>query len=132
MAYNYEFPYTDPNLYNDDWLLSKMKELIAWMEETDAWKEEYEQAYQDFKNLISDIESGRFPPSVQEAFSKWMRENAIALVGEMVKCVFFEISLEGYFIAWIPDGWDDIIFNTTGLDISLALQPDYGHLVLSY
>lgn len=27
MAYNYEYPYVDPNRYNSDWLLSKMKEL---------------------------------------------------------------------------------------------------------
>ena len=27
MAYNYEYPYTDPNRYNDDWLLNKLKEL---------------------------------------------------------------------------------------------------------
>ena len=27
MAYNYEYPYTDPNRYNADWLLNKMKEL---------------------------------------------------------------------------------------------------------
>ena len=27
MAYNYEYPYTDPNRYNEDWLLNKMKEL---------------------------------------------------------------------------------------------------------
>ena len=27
MAYNYEYPYTDPNRYNDYWLLNKMKEL---------------------------------------------------------------------------------------------------------
>ena len=27
MAYNYEYPYTDPNRYNDDWILNKMKEL---------------------------------------------------------------------------------------------------------
>lgn len=27
MAYNYEYPYTDPNRYNSDWLLNKMKEL---------------------------------------------------------------------------------------------------------
>ena len=27
MAYNYEYPYTDTNRYNDDWLLNKMKEL---------------------------------------------------------------------------------------------------------
>lgn len=29
MAYNYEYPYTDPNRYNADWLLNKMKELDA-------------------------------------------------------------------------------------------------------
>ena len=27
MAYNYEYPYTDPNRYNVDWLINKMKEL---------------------------------------------------------------------------------------------------------
>lgn len=27
MAYDYEYPYTDPNRYNADWLLNKMKEL---------------------------------------------------------------------------------------------------------
>ena len=27
MAHNYEYPYTDPNRYNSDWLLNKMKEL---------------------------------------------------------------------------------------------------------
>lgn len=27
MAYNYEYPYTDANRYNSDWLLNKMKEL---------------------------------------------------------------------------------------------------------
>lgn len=29
MAYNYEYPYTDPNRYNADWLINKMKELEA-------------------------------------------------------------------------------------------------------
>ena len=27
MAYNYEYPYTDPNRYNDDWLINKIKEV---------------------------------------------------------------------------------------------------------
>lgn len=29
MAYNYEYPYTDPNRYNSDWILSKMKDIEA-------------------------------------------------------------------------------------------------------
>ena len=27
MAYNYEYPYTDPHRYNADWILNRMKEL---------------------------------------------------------------------------------------------------------
>ena len=131
MAFNYEFPYTDPNLYNDDWLLKKMKELLSWMEATDVWKTEYEQAYEDFKNLVEEIENGTFPKSITDAFTSWMQKNGLQLVGELVKMVFFGITDEGYFVAYIPEFWDDIIFNTTGYDISVA-GFDFGHLVLSY
>ena len=131
MAFNYEFPYTDPNLYNDDWLLSKMKELLVKMDELEAWKTEYEDAYEDFKKMVEDIEAGNFPASIRNAFSKWMRENALDLVGELVKMVFFGITDEGYFVAYIPEGWDDIIFNTTGYDIAVAGY-DFGHLTLSF
>lgn len=33
MAYNYEYPYTDPGLYNDDWLINKVKQLAAEWED---------------------------------------------------------------------------------------------------
>ena len=46
--------------------------------------------------------------------------------------IFVEISDAGYIVYNIPTGWDSITFNTTGLDIELPLQPEYGHLVLSY
>ena len=134
MAFNYEYPYTDPNLYNDDWLLKKMKDFLTWMEDTDVWKEEYKQAYEDYKQLIDDLESGNIPEPISSALKKWVQENSIEIVGEMVKCVFFEITPEGYFVAYIPDGWEDITFNTTYYDILLSAHPEYeyGHLVLSY
>ena len=131
MAFNYEFPYTDPNLYNDDWLLHKMKELLAFMENMEVWKTEYSQAYEDFKKMMEDIENGTFPDSIVRAFNSWMRRNALDLVGELVKMVFFGINEEGYWVAYIPEGWDDIIFNTTGLDITIP-GTEYGQLVLSF
>jgi len=131
MAFNYEFPYTDPNLYNDDWLLSKMRELLVKMDDLEAWKTEYQEAYEAFKQMVEDIEAGVFPESIRKAFENWMRKNAINLVGELVKLVFFGINDDGYWVAYIPEGWDDIIFNTTGLDIELAGY-DYGRLVLSF
>ena len=131
MAFNYEFPYTDPNLYNDDWLLSKMKDLVVKLGELEEWQQEFEGAYEELKKMIEDIENGTFPPSIRAAFEKWMRENALDIVGELVKMVFFGITDTGYFVAYIPEGWDDIIFNTTGYDIAVAGY-DFGHLTLSF
>lgn len=45
--------------------------------------------------------------------------------------IFVEITDSGYFVYYIPDGWNDIKFNTTGLDMSID-NYDYGRLVLSY
>lgn len=131
MAFNYEFPYTDPNLYNDDWLLKKVKELMEQVADLDTWREEFEDSYNAFMELMAQIEAGNFPESVEAGFAKWMRENAISLVGELVNMVFFGLTDDGYFIAYIPESWDDIIFNTTGLDI-IVPGVNYGHLTLSY
>lgn len=46
--------------------------------------------------------------------------------------IFVEITDAGYIVYYVPENWNDITFNTTGLDIELELQPNYGHLVLSY
>lgn len=50
MAYNYEYPYTDPNRYNADWLLNKVKELDAKVGNVmaGAIKEYLQQYYDEF------------------------------------------------------------------------------------
>ena len=45
--------------------------------------------------------------------------------------IFVEITDSGYFVYYIPESWDDITFNTTELDITIA-NTEYGRLVLSY
>ena len=60
MAYNYEYPYTDPNRYNDDWLLNKMKELDARLngivEETLALTKTYvDKRLETYQSQINNI-----------------------------------------------------------------------------
>lgn len=131
MAYNYEYPYVDPNRYNDDWLLKTVCEVISRVEALEKWKSAHESDYEELKSLYDDIISGNFPPSVVSAFNAWMAANAIDLVGELVKTVFFGLTESGYFVAYIPESWSDIVFKTSGYDISIA-NIDYGHLVLLY
>lgn len=45
--------------------------------------------------------------------------------------IFVEISDAGYIIYNIPERWDEIIFNTQGVDIDIE-GTEYGRLILSY
>ena len=45
--------------------------------------------------------------------------------------IYVDISDSGYIIYHIPESWNDIKFYTTGLDITVPAENEYGHLVLS-
>lgn len=45
--------------------------------------------------------------------------------------IFLEISEAGYIIYNIPESWNDITFETSGIDVTIP-NIEYGHLVLSY
>ena len=72
-----------------------------------------------------------------EKVKEWINNFDTSFVEELIKkyiatMILVEISNSGYIIYNIPESWKDITFNTTGLDIKLKIQPEYGHLVLSY
>ena len=126
----FEFPHT--RTYDSDlgWLIRNTKKLTEAVESLDAWKASHEQEYKALKDCCDAMMSGDFPPDFENALVKWMQENALDIVGELIKMVFFGLE-DGYFVTYIPESWSDIIFNTTGLDI-LVPGVDFGHLTLSY
>ena len=126
-----KYPYTDFHELNLDWVLKTVKELFAAVQQIDSWMDQHQAEYEELKALYDDIIAGNFPDSIKQAFTNWMNANALDLVGELVKLVIFNITDDGYFVAYIPESWDDIIFGTTGLDTGIPGY-DYGHLVLSY
>lgn len=125
------FPYTDFHELNLDTFLAKFKEFIERLDSLDAWKSEHEAEYQELKQLYDNIISGNFPDSMTQALERWVRQNGVDIIGELVKMVFFGITMDGYFVAYIPDSWDEITFGTTGLD-DFPAGVEYGHLTLSY
>ena len=126
------FPYTDFHELNLSWLIEKYKFILEALKKIDGWIENHEKEYEELKSYYDMLVSGNFPPEIEKAFENWMRKNALDLVGHMIDMVIFNITDDGYFVAYIPESWNMINFATTGLDIDLPIQPDYGHLVLSY
>lgn len=127
-----EYPYNDYANFNLDWIINKMKDLIKRVSDIETSDIERDKILNEINSYYEKIKNGNFPEEVKNAFAKWMRENANDLVGQMVKNVYFGLNDDGYFVAFIPDSWKDVVFNTTGLDITVALMPEYGHLILSY
>ena len=46
--------------------------------------------------------------------------------------IFIELDNSGNMIINIPESWNDIQFATTGLDIVVPLEQEFGHLVIMY
>ena len=130
MSY-FEFPHT--RTYDSDlgWLIKTLKEVCTLVESLEGWKTEHEAEYEQLKTLYDALMTGNYPPEVVNAFKTWAKANMPELLKEAVMSVWFGLNDEGYFVAFIPDSWSEIIFNTTGLDITIA-GVDYGHLTLSY
>ena len=67
----------------------------------------------------------------------WIENFDTTIIKELVDdyiatMIFIEITDSGYIVYYIPENWDDITFNTTGLDITISGYNEYGRLVLTY
>ena len=73
------------------------------------------------------IESG-FDDYYADKVAKWIDTHLKYIFDKIVKQVYFGLTLDGYFVAYIPDGWDDIVFDT-GIVYG---QDTYGRLILRW
>lgn len=129
MSY-FEFPHT--RTYDSDlgWLIKDVKSADDLIKNILQWISNTQPTIDDFKNLYDAIVSGNLPDGMTNGIKIWLQENALDLIGELVKMVFFGITDDGYFVAYIPESWSDIIFGTSGLD-DFPSGVEYGHLTLS-
>lgn len=91
--------------------------LIRFQEQIDELKKEFEK----FK------EHG-FDDYYAEQVKEWIANNLTYIFDNIIRQVYFGLTLEGYFVAYIPKGWDDIIFDT-GMQFG---ADTYGRLILRW
>ncbi len=129
-----EFPNSD--FYNSDLrqILVYVRKLIEGLDSLEHWRATHEYEYAELKALTDDInsrltqiENGDFPESLYNAMRNWWEANAVDLVGNLVKFVFFGLTLDGYFVAYIPENWNEIDFDTI-----VVPGDNYGKLCILY
>ena len=113
-----------PLVYDDSLsyyeVLCKVVEYINNLIETD-------------KVIFSDLQALRDELKVvQEWIDNYDTSYMEEIIAQYIKMVFFGLTDDGHFVAYIPDSWNDIQFSTSQYDDFTSLAPDYGHLILSY
>lgn len=125
------FPYTNFQDLNLDTLLIKMKETLETLQQMQEYVGGFDGRIKTLEYYIDRFENGNFSAAFLESLYKWLHDNVPEILSETVKQVWFGLTDSGHFIAYIPQSWSDIKFNTTGYDYYTELQTEYGHLVLS-
>ena len=95
----------------------KLNEMLKSMSELDSTIKSLQQAIAQIQKWIDDFDTS--------IISKWINEHLASMF-------YVEINDDGYFVIYIPEGWKDVTFRTSGWDEVLDPPLDYGHLILHY
>ena len=80
------------------------------------------------KDELDKVKNGDYVSLYIDSLSLWIDRNLKEMVSKIDKFVQFGISNDGYFVAYVPDNWNFIQFDTI-VDTSSTL---YGHLILNW
>ncbi len=86
------------------------------------------------KEIISDVGNLKAELTVVQEWVKNFEPNIVNEIIEkyIARGVYFGLTDAGNFVAYIPQSWVALRFNTSGYDIDIPCHPEYGRLVLSY
>ena len=73
------------------------------------------------------VEHG-FDDYYREQIEQWFKDNAWLLYQSIAKQVYFGLTDDGYFCAYVPDSWKEITFDTG----AVYGRSDYGRLILKF
>lgn len=113
--------YTNKLIENDNLIYSTLLEVNT----------DIETLKKDIKLLADELEkvkNGDYVSLYLDSIKNWIDDNIQNLVANIVKYVIFGLSTDGHFVAYIPESWEFINFDT-------IIEPDselYGHLVLRW
>lgn len=102
-------------------VLKKLNELIESLDTLPEEIKQIEAAIAQIEKWIKEFDT----TVIQELVEKWINDH-------LASSIYVEIDDGGYFHLYIPEGWRDITFKTSGWDYYLEPPLDYGHLVLLY
>lgn len=109
-------------------VIAEVNRLEESVEQQGSMIGELQDKVTEIEEEIEKIKNGEYIGNYIDALRDWIDKNLKCLFTRMVKYVFFGLTDDGHFAAYIPDCWRFLNFDTP-LDIQ---QKCYGHLILKW
>jgi hypothetical protein len=126
----------DPGMYDLRWMVSQIQSLTALVQGIAKGQESQGGNITALNSAMADLATAQ--KCIHERlndgdfengkFLEWADKNLPSMVTEMVRFVWFGLTPDGHFCAYVPANWGWLTFNT-GTDIT---ELEYGHLIITY
>lgn len=83
---------------------------------------------EELRKLLDDFIDHGFKDTFAALIIQWLDEHQKEVWEHLGKMVFFGLTMDGYFTAYVPNSWSDIVFDTGAIYGTY----EYGRLILCY
>lgn len=109
-------------------LCKTLSRLITYADMLGIQSDELGVLYETLASDFQTFKESGFDDYYRDQIEQWVNDNLETLYHLLVKQVYFGLTLDGHFVAYIPNSWDDIIFDT-GIVYG---EDTYGRLILRW
>ena len=120
------------DIYDKEQIIKHLCKLVhkvcCYAEQMGISVNEYIEQVENLEEQFEQFKESGFFDYYAAQINQWIQDNMERIISEAIKMVFFGLTDDGYFCAYIPKSWESIMFDTD-MDYS---EDDYGHLILKY
>lgn len=105
-----------------------IQQLIDQYGSTDSQIQKNADDIAELQELFRKFQESGFDDYYEQQVIKWIDDNIAILYQQLAKQVFFGLTSDGHFCAYVPDSWSDITFDTG----AVYGTETYGRLILRF
>lgn len=109
-------------------LCKQLHKLICYSNEIAKQLNLTDEEVQHLDELFTQFQESGFDDYYKAQIEQWINDNLETIFEHLAKQVFFGLTDDGHFCAYIPDSWSDIQFDTGMVYGNF----DYGRLILRF
>lgn len=107
-------------------LFDLLNKLVCYADNMGLQIDVNAQDIKDLQDAMQDLKDGGLLDYYENQIYQWIQDNMDALISASIKFVYFGLTEDGYFCAYIPKSWSELTFDTG----AIYGRSDYGRLIL--